>query len=204
MALTVTAGMGVSDACDRINRRLGVGWFHGGRPSVLANGLSASFGIRSMDKSSTRIHPVACADLVWIAELDAGSSAPVTPRGAKPIQPDFPDGAVALGAEAGHCARRRQWREGSAERRSDTELEPVDAPSPAGRKALARTSATSAATAFASRPAAQAVATHPELWPETVRAPIMHSAEWTGAMKDGYLRSALKKGYQRLLRVPRP
>ena len=64
-----------------------------GCPSVLMNGLSVSFGIRSTDKSSARIHLVACADLVWIAELDAGSYTPVAPRGElSPFSTIFPTG----------------------------------------------------------------------------------------------------------------
>ncbi len=47
--------------------------------------------------------------------------------------------------------------------------------------------ATSAATALASRMAAQVMAAYPELWPETVRGLIVHSAEWTPAMKARYL-----------------
>jgi hypothetical protein len=43
--------------------------------------------------------------------------------------------------------------------------------------------ATSAATAQASRLAAQLQADHPELWPESVRALIVHSAEWTRIME---------------------
>ena len=38
--------------------------------------------------------------------------------------------------------------------------------------------ATSAATALASRLAAQVMEAYPDLWPETVRALIVHSAEW--------------------------
>jgi hypothetical protein len=42
--------------------------------------------------------------------------------------------------------------------------------------------ATSPATAQAARMAAQIMARHPDLWPETVRALMVHSAEWTPAM----------------------
>ena len=45
---------------------------------------------------------------------------------------------------------------------------------------------TSAATAQAARMAAQILAEKPNLWPETVRALIVHSAEWTPAM-EGHL-----------------
>ena len=46
---------------------------------------------------------------------------------------------------------------------------------------------TSAATAQAARMAAQILAEKPNLWPETVRALIVHSAEWTSVM-EGHLR----------------
>lgn len=42
---------------------------------------------------------------------------------------------------------------------------------------------TSAATALAARMAASILSAHPRLWPETVRGLIVHSAEWTAAMK---------------------
>lgn len=44
------------------------------------------------------------------------------------------------------------------------------------------TGETSGATALAARMAAQILADRPQLWPETVRALIVHSAEWTLAM----------------------
>lgn len=43
--------------------------------------------------------------------------------------------------------------------------------------------ATSAAAAQAARMAAQLSAAHPEYWPETIRAMMVHSAEWTPAMR---------------------
>lgn len=63
------------------------------------------------------------------------------------------------------------------------------------------TGATSAASALASRMAAQIMAEYPELWPETIRALMVHSAEWTDAMKRSYLPAIpTKADYQRLLR----
>ena len=47
--------------------------------------------------------------------------------------------------------------------------------------------ATSAATALAARLSAQVMAIYPDLWPETIRALVVHSAEWTDAMKSAYL-----------------
>lgn len=49
------------------------------------------------------------------------------------------------------------------------------------------TNATSAASAAAARMAAQLMSHYPELWPETIRGLMVHSAEWTQAMKDVFL-----------------
>jgi hypothetical protein len=46
---------------------------------------------------------------------------------------------------------------------------------------------TSAATALASRLAAQIMTTYPDAWPETVRGLIVHHASWSQAQKDRYL-----------------
>lgn len=53
---------------------------------------------------------------------------------------------------------------------------------PSSRRQLTTVGATSAATAQAAHLAAQVLAAYPRLWPETVRALIVHSAEWTPAM----------------------
>lgn len=50
-------------------------------------------------------------------------------------------------------------------------------------RAFTVTGETSAATALAARMAAQILAEHPQFWPETVRALMVHSAEWTQSMK---------------------
>lgn len=47
---------------------------------------------------------------------------------------------------------------------------------------LTTTNATSAATSLCARMAALLMARYPELWPETIRALIVHSAEWTEPM----------------------
>jgi hypothetical protein len=49
------------------------------------------------------------------------------------------------------------------------------------------TNATSAASALCARMAAQLMASYPGLRPETIRALIVHSAEWTHAMRAAYL-----------------
>lgn len=70
------------------------------------------------------------------------------------------------------------------------------------QRSFTTTHATSAATALASRLAVQVMEAYPGLWPETVRGLIVHSAEWTDAMKDAYLPSAnpAKGEYRKLLR----
>ena len=63
--------------------------------------------------------------------------------------------------------------------------------------------ATSAATALASRFAAQVMAEYPHLWPETIRALVVHSAEWTDAMLSSISPphgSGSKVEYGRLIR----
>ena len=66
---------------------------------------------------------------------------------------------------------------------------------------LTTTNATSAAMALASRMAAQIMAEYPELWPETIRALMVHSAEWTDAMLSMYLpANPQKRDYVDLLR----
>ena len=146
----------------------------------------------------------ACTDLVRISEPDAGGYAPIAPKGGLspfsttsliwekhwPLKPD-----VVL--EGGNAAKDRL---GAAWMPSlsllTTHHRSMD-------RLFTTTNATSAATALASRLAAQVMAAYPDLWPETVRALIVHSAEWTDAMKDMFLpvgSSATKADYLRLLR----
>ena len=47
--------------------------------------------------------------------------------------------------------------------------------------------ATSSASALCARMAAQLMARYPDLWPETIRGLIVHSAQWTNAMKLQFL-----------------
>jgi subtilase family protein len=58
---------------------------------------------------------------------------------------------------------------------------------------LTTTNATSAATALCARFAAQLMAEYPDLWPETIRALIVHSAEWTEEMKRTFSTGATPK-----------
>ncbi|WP_374765260.1 S8 family peptidase [Yunchengibacter salinarum] len=65
-------------------------------------------------------------------------------------------------------------------------------------RAFTVTGDTSAATAQAARMAAQILADQPDLWPETVRGLIVHSAEWTPAML-AHLPQNPNKTHQRLI-----
>ena len=65
------------------------------------------------------------------------------------------------------------------------------------------TNATSAASALCARMAAQLMAAYPQLRPETIRALIVHSAEWTEAMRQMYLpagKTPTKNDCARLIR----
>ena len=149
----------------------------------------------------------ACTDLVRITESDAGGYTPIAPKGGLspfsttsltweqserhwPLKPD-----VVL--EGGNAAK--------------DPLSALQMPSlslltthhlPIVRL-FTTANATSAATALAGRLAAQLMAVYPELWPETIRALIVHSAEWTSTMKQQFLPvtgNPSKRDYQNLLR----
>lgn len=61
--------------------------------------------------------------------------------------------------------------------------------------------ATSAATAQASRLAARLQADHPDYWPETIRALIVHGADWTGPMWDRLLAESSARERKLLVRM---
>jgi hypothetical protein len=66
---------------------------------------------------------------------------------------------------------------------------------------LTTANATSAASALCARMAAQIMAQYPDLWPETVRALIVHSAEWTPRMQADFLDARKRKeDYAKLIR----
>ena len=67
-------------------------------------------------------------------------------------------------------------------------------------KLVVPTSDTSAATAQAARIAAEIRAAYPDLWPETVRALLIHSAEWTGPMSRQLNGTSKKRERGQLIR----
>ena len=60
--------------------------------------------------------------------------------------------------------------------------------------------ATSAATSQASRLAATVAAEYPSLWPETIRALVVHSAEWTPAMRGQFDAAQGRRAREALVR----
>ena len=69
------------------------------------------------------------------------------------------------------------------------------------RRLFANFDATSAATAEAAWFAAQLQLGYPEAWPETIRALMVHSAEWTSAMREQFAPGASKTEIAKLKRI---
>lgn len=59
---------------------------------------------------------------------------------------------------------------------------------------------TSGASALVAHMAAELRRQYPDLWPETIRALIVHSARWTSTMHERYRPSVAKGDYERLVR----
>ena len=146
----------------------------------------------------------AFTDRVRITEPDAGGFAPIAPRGGLspfsttsltwekhwPLKPD-------VVFEGGNAAKDSL----SAVRMDSLSL--LTTHYLPDERIFTTTNATSAAMALAARLAARIMVVYPTLWPETVRALIVHSAEWTGAMRRASLPAAgkaAKADYERLLR----
>ena len=145
----------------------------------------------------------AFTELVRITEPDTGGYAPIAPRGGLspfsttsltwekywPLKPD-----VVL--EGGNAARDR-LSAATADSLSllTTHHRPAE-------RIFTTTNATSAAMALAARLAARIMVIYPTLWPETVRALIVDSAEWTEAMRRAWLPTtgaATKTDYRHLV-----
>lgn len=114
----------------------------------------------------------------WTPMAQAGDLSPFTrtsatwPQGKSPYKPD-------IVMEAGNRAVSPSGRDvltldslGVLSTGADTDQQP-----------LTPFCATSAATALAARLAARLSAAHPDYWPETIRALMIHSAEWTDVMQ---------------------
>lgn len=147
----------------------------------------------------------AYTDLVRISEADSSNYVPIAQSGSLspfsttsvtwdqqwPLKPDV----VLEGGNVARESNRRTWTTASLSLLT-THYRPDE-------KLFTVAHATSAATALASRLAAQVMAVYPSLWPETIRALMVHSAEWTDAMKELFLPSEgepSKRDYCNLVR----
>ncbi|MFF3567939.1 S8 family serine peptidase [Nocardia jiangxiensis] len=110
-----------------------------------------------------------------------------------PVKPD-------IVLEGGNVARSRAGTDFDVP--PNLQLLTTNAPVPRGMtsRLFTTTHATSAATAQAAGMAAQITAQYPDLWPETIRALLVHSADWTPAMKAQFDSDAKKMSRSALLR----
>ena len=122
----------------------------------------------------------------WAAVAEAGDLSPWSSTGVSLSKkwPNKPDVVF----EAGNVATDGQGFDGGVAELCllSTFYRPLENP-------FVLTHATSAATAQVARIAAIISAEYPSLWPETLRALIVHSAEWTPMMREG-IDAATNKG----------
>lgn len=148
-------------------------------------------GIHDPGQSWNALTVGAATHLVQITEPDAGGYQPIAPAGGlspfsttsliwQPQWPLKPD-VVFEGGNAAKDALGAVWM---------PSLSLLTANSKPEERLFTTANATSAASALAARMAAQLMAEYPELWPETIRALIVHSAEWTDAMRQAFLPGA--------------
>lgn len=130
----------------------------------------------------------ACTDLVHISESDASDYQPLASRGGlspfsttsstwQPHWPLKPDVVF----EGGNAAKDSI---GAFSTASLSLLTSHHVPS---QRLFTTVNATSAATALAARMGGQMIAAYPGLWPESIRALIVHSAQWTSDMQRMFL-----------------
>ena len=146
----------------------------------------------------------ACTGLVQITEPDTGAYSPIAPEGGLspfsttsvtwdrhwPLKPDV----VFEGGNAAKDAIGAAWM---------PSLSLLTTHHVPANRLFTTTNATSAATALASRFAARVMALYPGLWLETIRALIVHSAEWTDAMKRQSFRAGRRPPKDDVLRLIR-
>jgi hypothetical protein len=165
--------------------------------------LSTS-GIRDPGQAWNALTVGAFTEKVVITEEDAQGYAPVAPSGglspytrtsaswnsAWPLKPEV----VFEGGNVGKDARGTTWM---------PSLQLLTTNNLHLERLFATTNATSAASALGARMAGQLMAAYPNLRAETIRALIVHSAEWTEAMRSAYLpanRHATKSDHVNLIR----
>ena len=148
----------------------------------------SSRGIRDPGQAWNALTVGAYTEKVTISEPDAQGFVPVAPNGglspytrtsrgwqsAWPLKPD-------VVFEGGNAGKDRLGAIGI------NSLNLLTIHNQPQERLFTTTNATSAASALGARLAAQLMAAYRALRPETIRALIVHSAEWTAAMKAGYL-----------------
>lgn len=111
-------------------------------------------------------------------------------KGGSPIKPDvlFEGGNVLVAPDGGHFAH--------------DDLQLLSLGHELGRDSLCPFGETSAASALCANMAVRIQAQYPSAWPETVRALIVHSAEWTEEMRKQFIGSSKgKSDYLELARI---
>lgn len=164
----------------------------------------SSWGIRDPGQAWNALTVGAFTEKVDITEDDAQDYAPVAPSGGlSPYTRTSADWSAAwplkpeVVFEGGNVGKNVFGPIGiSSLQLLTTNNLPVE-------RLFATTNATSAASALGARLAGQLMAAYPNLRPETIRALIVHSAEWTDAMRSAYLpanRPATKADHVNLIR----
>jgi len=143
----------------------------GSNPAQAWNALTVG-GVTFKDRIDAHERAIwsACADVGELSPYSRTSSS--WPDGTTPIKPE-------IVFEAGNRAKTAR---GDQVTDAMPSLSLVSTGKGGARDALAPFCATSAATAQASRMAAQIMSEHPGYWPETVRALMVHSSRWTPPM----------------------
>ena len=162
-------------------------------------------GIRDPGQSWNALTVGAFTNKSLITETDAQHYQPIAAAGglspfttssgewssAWPLKPDVVFEGGNVGKTAGACA----WI---------TSLQLITTNNQPIERLFKTINATSAASALCARMAAQLMAAYPALRPETIRALIVHSAEWTDAMQATYLpanrEASTKSDYVHLIR----
>ena len=155
---------------------------------------NSSDGIHDPGQAWNALTVGAYTELIHITEPDTADYHPVASTGGlspfsttsstwQPHWPFKPDVVF----EGGNAASTDKYATKYAETKASLSLltthrEPT-------RRLFTTSNATSAATALAARMAAQLMAVYPELWPESIRALIVHSAQWTDNMLRMFLPS---------------
>jgi len=145
-------------------------------------------GVHDPGQSWNALTVGAATNLVHITESDADGYQPIAPTGGlspfsttsvtwQPGWPLKPD----IVLEGGNAAKD------TISAVSMPSLSLLTTNSKPAERLFTTANATSAAATLAARMAAQLMAEYPALWPETIRALIVHSAEWSDAMRQSFL-----------------